>query len=225
MSIKDIIKDSVYKTFAGSSGLSFWEVGWVLLAALLCGLFIYLIYRLFTKSTFYSKDMNITLAGTVVVVAAIMVAMQSSLVVALGMVGALSIVRFRTAVKSPLDLLYLFWSISIGIICGVRLYTLAAVLCIMMTVLIFILSRLPGSKAPVLAVIRVREQCSAQDILSILKKHSKRIKENSVVMKNNEREYIYEIFSPDRDMIIEQMSKLDGMVSVNILSHSGEMRA
>lgn len=225
MSIKDIIKDSVYKTFAGSSGLSFWEVGWVLLSALLVGLFIFFIYKLFTKSTFYSKDMNITLAGTVVIVAAIMVAMQSSLVVALGMVGALSIVRFRTAVKSPLDLLYIFWSISVGIICGVRLYTLAAVLCIMMTVLIFILSMIPGSRAPVLAVIRAESRCASDAIVSILKKNSKNVRENSVVMKNGEKEYIYELSAPDRDRITEEMSKLEGFISINILSHSGEMRA
>ena len=139
-------------------------VGKILFFSCLVGMYIYFIYKLFTKSAFYSKDFNITIAGV-----AIIIAMQSSLVVALGMVGALSIVRFRTAIKNLLDLLYLFWAISAGIICGVSLYALAAALCIIMTVLIFVLNRLPNSKAPTLAIIRMDKECQIDNVTSILK--------------------------------------------------------
>lgn len=183
-------------------------------------MYIYFIYKLFTKSAFYSKDFNITIAGV-----AIIIAMQSSLVVALGMVGALSIVRFRTAIKNPLDLLYLFWAISAGIICGVSLYALAAALCIIMTVLIFVLNRLPNSKAPTLAIIRMDKECQIDNVTSILKKNSKGMQENSAMAKNGEREIIYELISPDADKIVDQMDKIEGIVSVQILRHAGEMRS
>ena len=195
-------------------------VGKILFFSGLVGMYIYFIYKLFTKSAFYSKDFNITIAGV-----AIIIAMQSSLVVALGMVGALSIVRFRTAIKNPLDLLYLFWAISAGIICGVSLYALAAALCIIMTVLIFVLNRLPNSKAPTLAIIRIDKECQIDNVTSILKKNSKGMRENSAMAKNGEREIIYELISPDADKIVDQMDKIEGIVSVQILRHAGEMRS
>ena len=195
-------------------------VGKILFFSCLVGMYIYFIYNLFTKSAFYSKDFNITIAGV-----AIIIAMQSSLVVALGMVGALSIVRFRTAIKNPLDLLYLFWAISAGIICGVSLYALAAALCIIMTVLIFVLNRLPNSKAPTLAIIRIDKECQIDNVTSILKKNSKGMRENSAMAKNGEREIIYELISPDADKIVDQMDKIEGIVSVQILRHAGEMRS
>ena len=195
-------------------------VGKILFFSCLVGMYIYFIYKLFTKSAFYSKDFNITIAGV-----AIIIAMQSSLVVALGMVGALSIVRFRTAIKNPLDLLYLFWAISAGIICGVSLYALAAALCIIMTVLIFVLNRLPNSKAPTLAIIRMDKECQIDNVTSILKKNSKGMQENSAMAKNGEREIIYELISPDADKIVDQMDKIEGIVSVQILRHAGEMRS
>lgn len=195
-------------------------VGKILFFSCLVGMYIYFIYKLFTKSAFYSKDFNITIAGV-----AIIIAMQSSLVVALGMVGALSIVRFRTAIKNPLDLLYLFWAISAGIICGVSLYALAAALCIIMTVLIFVLNRLPNSKAPTLAIIRMDKECQIDNVTSILKKNSKGMRENSAMAKNGEREIIYELISPDADKIVDQMDKIEGIVSVQILRHAGEMRS
>lgn len=80
------------------------------------------------------------------------------MIVSLGMVGALSIVRFRNAVKNPLDLLYLFWAISAGIIVGVGLYILAIVLCIIMTVLLLILDLIPNFKAPDLLVLHGAEE-------------------------------------------------------------------
>lgn len=126
MSVKEVIKTSVYESLAGGTGLHFGEVCVILILSFAIGGYIFFVYKSFSKSAFYSKDLNVTLAGMSIVVAAIMIAMQSNLLVSLGMVGALSIVRFRTAVKNPIDLLYLFWSISAGIICGVGLYVLAA---------------------------------------------------------------------------------------------------
>ncbi|MDD7049211.1 MAG: DUF4956 domain-containing protein, partial [Lachnospiraceae bacterium] len=167
MSVKNIIKSEIYEKFAGGSDLKITEVCLILLAALLIGCYIFMIYKMYSRSEFYSKDMNITLAGMTVVVAAIMVAMQSNLIVSLGMVGALSIVRFRTAVKSPLDLLYLFWAISAGIICGVGLYLLAIVLCIVMTFLILLLDKVPVSKAPAVLVVRTSMETDMNEVRDV----------------------------------------------------------
>lgn len=154
MSIKDVIKNSVYESLGGGTSLSAKNILLLLVIAALVGIYIFMVYKLASKSAFYSKDLNVTLAGMPIIVAAIMIAMQSNLLVSLGMVGALSIVRFRNAVKNPMDLLYLFWSVSAGIIVGVGLYLLSFVLCIVMTVLLLALDLVPGAKAPDLLVLR-----------------------------------------------------------------------
>lgn len=122
MSAKDIIKNSIYKALGGGTGLTSKTVVFILLMACLIGVYIFFVYKMSGKPGFYSKDLNITLCGMPVIIAAIMIAMQSNLLVSLGMVGALSIVRFRNAVKNPMDLLYLFWSISAGIAAGFGKY-------------------------------------------------------------------------------------------------------
>lgn len=88
-----------------------------------------------------------------VITAAIVLAMQSNLVISLGMVGALSIVRFRNAIKSSMDLVFLFWSISIGIICGAGLYEIAFVASLILTVLLFLLDLVPTPKAALLLIV------------------------------------------------------------------------
>ena len=80
-----------------------------------------------TRKTFYSKNFNITLAGVTVITASLILTMQSSVVLSLGMVGALSIVRFRTAIKDSRDTVYIFWSIIVGICCGVGDYAVACI--------------------------------------------------------------------------------------------------
>ncbi len=136
MSFKDMIKNSVLESF--SSDITPQRIIIVLLVALVLGLYVFVIYRMAVNNEFYSKDFNRTLVLMSVVTAGIVLAIQSNLVISLGMVGALSIVRFRTAIKSSIDLFFLFWAISIGIICGAGLYLLALMLSIIVTVGLFV---------------------------------------------------------------------------------------
>ena len=113
MSFSDIIKKSVLDKFQ-TADLSTTTISVTLGMAILLGLFIYFVYRMNSRSGFYNRDFNKSLATLPVITAAIMLAMGSNLTISLGMVGALSIVRFRNAIKDPADLTYLFWSISLG---------------------------------------------------------------------------------------------------------------
>ena len=224
MSFKDIIKNRVLEHFTGASGFSIEEIFWILFLACLMGMYIFFVYKYFTKKAFYSKDLNITLAGLTVVTTAIMIAMQSNLLVSLGMVGALSIVRFRTAVKNPLDLLYLFWSISAGIVCGVNLYVLAIVLCMVVTAMLWILERIPGVQAAALLIVRTSMTTDAANVTAIIMKHSPKAKESSISVKNNEREIIFEVDAKYKDALIKEIESQQGILTVNWLEHHGEMR-
>lgn len=224
MSVKDVIKKSVYESLAGGTGLSFKEVVIIFLMAFVIGLYVYMVYKLSSKAAFYSKDTGITIAGMPVVIAAIMVAMQSNLIVSLGMVGALSIVRFRNAVKNPLDILYLFWSISAGIICGVGLTLLSILLCIVMTILFLGVSIIPNSKAEYVLVLRSFDnEVDWQEVDDMIRKYARNRKEKSKSIKNNETEVIYELTASKQNELLEQLKKFH-FTQINFLSHDGEFR-
>ena len=225
MSIKDVIKNSVYESLGGGTNLSAKSILLLIAIAALVGLYIYAVYRMSSKSAFYSKDLNVTMAGMPIIVAAIMIAMQSNLLVSLGMVGALSIVRFRNAVKNPIDLLYLFWSISAGIIVGVGLYLLSFVLCIVMTILLLVLDLVPNAKAPDLLVLRaIATEIDYAEIESILKGSCKYHKEKSRSIKNGETELIIEIKTARKEELLEKFSKIKCLTQINCISHDGECR-
>lgn len=196
----------------------------ILFVSCVVGLYIYLIYKNFCKAEFYSKDMNITIACMTVVVAAIMIAMQSNLIVSLGMVGALSIVRFRTAIKNPLDLLYLFWTISAGIICGVGLFPLCGLLCVLMTLLLFVLGKIPNNSAPQLLIVNVSKDADTKAVTDAVSSNSKKYKQKSVVIKNGTKELIYQVRVQSVDELVSSLEKLENVNSVTCLEHDGELR-
>ena len=113
MSVKDVIKNSFLKQMGtydmGSLAIS-------LLAAVLLGVFIYLVYKTFYSGVIYSRSFAVTLVGMCVLTCMVTLAISTNVVISLGMVGALSIVRFRTAIKEPLDIAFLFWAIAAGIV-------------------------------------------------------------------------------------------------------------
>lgn len=225
MSVKDVIKSKVYESFGGGTSLSVNQIMLLIFFAMLLGLYIFAVYKFSSKSAFYSKDLNVTMAGLPVIVAAIMIAMQANLLVSLGMVGALSIVRFRNAIKNPLDLLYLFWSISGGIIVGVGLYSLALVLCIVMTGLIQFLGMVPNAQAPDLLVLRGQRQKVVYDkIYAILKENGARYKEKARTVKNDDVEVIIEVRSRKREELLEKLTALEELTQVNCVVHDGESR-
>ncbi|MBD5475187.1 MAG: DUF4956 domain-containing protein [Lachnospiraceae bacterium] len=226
MSVKNVIKDSVYEAIGGGGGLSNGTIILILSAACLVSVYIFMVYKLSVKSAFYSKDMNMTIAGMPVIVAAIMIAMQSNLLVSLGMVGALSIVRFRNAVKNPLDLLYLFWAVSAGIIFGVGLYILGFVLCIVMTVLLFVLRMIPNAKAPELLVLRSIDKNTDYDkIYQIISGNCKYYKEKARCVKNGETELIVEISTKNKESLLRELNDMEQFLQINCISHDGECRA
>lgn len=223
-SIKDLIGDSVYEYFVGGTGFSVKEILLILVMASFVGAYIFFVYKNFTKVAFYSRDLNVTMGVMCIIVAAIMIAMQSNLLVSLGMVGALSIVRFRTAIKNPLDLLYLFWSISEGIIIGVELYVLGIILCILVTIIIWLLRIIPITKAPSILILKTDGDVDTDSLAKIIKKYASYCHLSSTTIRNGEREIIYEIRVSDSIVLTNELQKNNNVKAINYLEHDGEIR-
>lgn len=223
MSFTDMIKKSVLEGFDGSD-LTTAAILLTLIIAIVLGLFIYFIYRTATKGGFYNRSFNKSLATMPVITAGIMLAMQSNLVISLGMVGALSIVRFRNAVKDASDLTYLFWSISMGIIAGAQLYELAIILSLCIAVLVFVLDLLPGVTTPCLLVVSASNDLEEAKLLNITKEYCKRVKVRSRNITKSGIEWIVELQIKDEEKLAKEVSALEGIVSVNLLTHDGDVR-
>lgn len=142
MSYGDIFRKSFFEGYA-SSALSVKSIMICMAVTILISAYIFILYRLINRQSFYNKNFNISLPAMAIITAAIILTIQSSIIISLGMVGALSIVRFRTAIKDPMDLVFLFWSISVGIVCGAGFAIIAVIASIALTCAI-LLRKQPG---------------------------------------------------------------------------------
>ena len=223
MSIKDAIKKSVLQEFTDPA-VTMGDIAAALGMAALLALYIYLIYKLVTRSAFYSRDFNKSLAMLPVITAGILLAMQSSFVISLGSVGALSIVRFRNAVKDPMDLVFLFWSISIGIVCGAKLYALAILLSLVLTVLVFVLDLIPAAKSPMLLVMNGSDANVEAALQPILKQQAKAAHVKSRNLTTAGIDLIVELRPNDPAALVQACAALPGVQSVSLLDHDGQIR-
>ena len=153
MSIRDVIKNSFLNNFMESISLS--TVVLTLVISLLFAIGVYIIYLLTCDKTIYSKKFNVAMSLMTVITSALVMSMQANIVISLGMVGALSIVRFRTAIKEPKDLLFLFWAISNGIIIGAGLYSIAFVLAIVLSIALIGFELIPARRKNMLLVVNL----------------------------------------------------------------------
>ena len=221
MTFKDIFKKSFLEGFA-SSELSTMTIAAALGVACVLALYIFFVYRVVTRKTFYSKNFNITLAGITVITAALILTMQSSVVLSLGMVGALSIVRFRTAVKDPMDLMFLFWSISVGIICGAGLAQIAVILSLVVTVGILVLDRMPVAKAPMILVVNSSDLDGEKAIGAVVEKYVRHFAVKSRNMTASSLDLVIELRTDEGGALVREVMAVPGVTSASLLSHDGE---
>lgn len=223
MSFKDILKKSFLENYAQTE-MDMKTIVLTIAVTCILAVYIYFAYRLIIKKSFYSKSFNISLAALMIITSAVILTIQTSVVVSLGMVGALSIVRFRTAIKDPMDLIFLFWSIAVGIICGARLYGLAVVVSLAVTVMILLLDLIPQAKAPqILLVNYENEKELSEEVESIIKESSSTCEEKSVTITAGQVNAVYELRTAQGKELISKLSDLDKVYSVSMLKHDGEV--
>lgn len=222
MGFKDVFKKSFLEGFT-SMDITTAKIVATLFVAALLALYVFAIYRLVTRKVFYSKNFNISLAAMSIITAAIILAMQSNLVISLGMVGALSIVRFRTAIKDPMDLVFMFWSISIGIICGAGLYEVALVTSVAVTIFILVLDMIPVSKAPMMLVINSSKMDGEQQILDIVGKYTKSYKVKSRNLSKGRLDMVVELRVKEESALVSEVAALEGMIGASLIAHDGEV--
>ena len=222
MSFKDIFKKSFLEGYA-SAEITTTTVIVALGIACVLALYIFFVYRVVTRKTFYSKNFNISLAGVTVITAGLILTMQSSIVLSLGMVGALSIVRFRTAIKDPLDLMFLFWSISVGIICGAGMAQIAVILSVGLTVAILLLEKLPVAKAPMILVVNADGLDAEERVCAAVAGFAKHYSVKSRNVTAGAVDLVLELRTAQGAELVKAVNALEGVRSVSLMSHDGEV--
>lgn len=223
MSFKDAIKNSFIENFSNGR-LNSSSTLLVLAVTLLIGFYIFCIYKVICRETFYSKDFNISLVAVAIITAAIILTIQSSIVISLGMVGALSIVRFRTAIKNPMDLVFLFWSISVGIICGAGLFVIALITTAVLTICICGLNYIPLHENNKLLIINACFPYAEERLINVLNSYVKRYKIKSRNISNAKVDLILEIkLFPKKELyLLNELNELDFITSLSLISQEGE---
>lgn len=224
ISFEDIFKSSILEK---TSNFSIVDSLIGLVVAFAIGLFIYFIYKKTFSGVIYSHSFNISLIVMTMATALIIMGISFNVLLSLGMVGALSIVRFRTPIKDPMDLVYIFWSIVTGILCGAGFILLAVIGAILIGIVLVLFINRITVENPYLLVIRYHEKAIETSLEHVISENAKKhsLKSKSV-MPGNDFEATYEIRVKENDIsFINQISELDGIQSAIMLSYDGNFTA
>lgn len=221
MNFQDIFKKSFLNQL--NSDLSTATIFTVLFITAVIAVYIFFVYRLTCRKAFYSKSFAISLVTISLVTAIIILAIQSSIVISLGMVGALSIVRFRTAVKEPMDLGFLFWSISVGIVCGANLYEVAIEGSLFITIIMLILNYVPNVKPSLLLLVNAKHLDAEKEILQHVKDNSRKYEVISRNVTPNGMDILVELKTKTERELLSALSETESVEKVTLMKHNGDV--
>ena len=223
LTFSDLFKSNAVKTSLSSFSIT--DVVLTLGIAFLISLFIYTVYKKTFNGVMYSKNFNISLIGMTLITTFIIMGVTSNLVLSLGMVGALSIVRFRTAIKDPTDIVYLFWAISVGIVTGAGLYLLAIFGSLFVGLMLVFFNWRTTTEIPYLIVANCQDQKAENQFLANLADDVKNMQIRSKTVRAGQGiELTIEVRLRNSDTsFVNYLAQLQGVENVVLVSYTGEL--
>ncbi|EFM08533.1 conserved hypothetical protein [Paenibacillus curdlanolyticus YK9] len=217
----DILKNSVVKNFVNDISLS--KIVITMAIAFLIGFFIYLLYKRIFSGVLYSKSFNVSLIGMTLITSMVIIAINSNLVLSLGMVGALSIVRFRTPIKDPTDLIFLFWAAAAGIVTGAGFFSLAIAGSVIVGLVLFIFIKKASFETPYLLVVNCDGDESEQQLIEQVNVNVKRYNVKQKTVTQGNIELTLEVRVKDKESgFVNAISELRGVKNAVLISYSGD---
>ncbi len=192
----------------------------VIMMTLVMSLFEFFIYRSVSRRYIYNKQFHVALLVIPFFIASIVMALQSNIVITLGTIGALAIIRFRTAIKDSIDMVYLLWSIFIGISCGCRLYESCILTSLVVALILFLSDALSGKlfKNPYLLVINCEKEAE-KDLNDILNSHSRHIRLKSRNYTGKGVDYVYELSLDKPEELSSKLNELKEVKRFSLLEY------
>ncbi len=216
-------KDFLNNTDFFVSDLSVTAIAMTLLISFALGLFIFYIYRVSYKGVMYSKTFNVTLIAMSMITSSIILAITSNIILSLGMVGALSIVRFRTAVKDPIDIAYLFWAVGMGIVSGAGLWKLALISSAVIGIILYVFSKISDVRTPYLLVVSYQTEETNDLVFKVIESEAKRFRLKSKVFNGTSYELTVEIRERNKTAsLVNKIKRINFANSVALLGYDGD---
>ena len=221
--ILDLLKHAFVNGYATSELSPSTMLICVLLTAAIA-VYICFVYKCVNKNSFYNVEFHLSLFALAIITSAIILTIQSNIVVSLGMVGALSIVRFRTAIKNPMDLIFLFWSISVGIICGAGFAMIAAISSLVVTLGIVVFKMMPSQNGSLVLVVNSASYIE-DDVLKAVSEHCSAWKVRARSITSENVNLAIEVKTKACAELLDSIRNLDGVTAVSLVEHNGEVCA
>lgn len=222
MKFAEVLKKSFLEGY-GAVSIDFATIVTCMAITVLVAAYIFMVYRMLNRKAFYNRNFNLSLIALAVITAAVILTIQSNIVISLGMVGALSIVRFRTAVKDPMDLVFLFWSISAGIICGAGFAVVAVVASIVITVIILLCDKMPVGTAAVILLVNSTDYKTESRIMEVVEKYCESSKVKARNLTKDKLNMAIEVKTGEGGKLVEQLMDLESVTSASLVDHDGEV--
>lgn len=220
MTFNDIFKSSFLENV---TSISLLDMGIALVLAFCLGLFIFMVYKKTFSGVMYSSSFGVTLIALTMITTLVILAVTSNVVLSLGMVGALSIVRFRTAIKEPLDIAFLFWSIAVGIVLAAGMISLAVIGSVVIGIVLLVFANQKSHVNPYIVVIRCSDHESEQAAKAYLDQQTERCVVKSKTAQKGEVELNLEIrLKSDNTDFINALADMTGVHSAVLVSYNGD---
>ncbi|MBR4470680.1 MAG: DUF4956 domain-containing protein [Erysipelotrichaceae bacterium] len=191
--------------------------------SIMIAVYIYCVYALIVKKSFYSREYAITLVGVCLITTVLVITIQFSLLVSLSVGGALSIVRFRTAIKSSLDMMFLFWSIAAGIMCGTGVALYALIMSTVLTIIVFVFIKLPVIKTPLILILNTNSRNNEEDLFQTIKEMSRYFEVKAKNATKYTTDYTIELRSQKSNELVKILTDKEYVESVSLLTHNGDI--
>lgn len=219
MSFQDIFKSSFYDNITSFSLL---DTIIALVLALAVGMFIYMVYRKNFQGVMYSESFGISLVAMCMITTLVILAVTSNVVLSLGMVGALSIVRFRTAIKEPMDICYLFWSLGVGIVIGAGMIPLAVIGSLIIGLLLFVLVNKKHNDNPYILVVNCQNDMVEKNVYAELGNYVKRYVVKSKTVSKAGVEVTVEVRLQEMTTeFVNRIANVQGVSNAVLVSYNG----
>lgn len=219
MTFNDIFKSSFLESV---TGFSLSEVLLAMLFAVIVGLFIFWVYKKTFTGILYSSGFALTLIGLTLVTTLVIIAVTSNVVLSLGMVGALSIVRFRTAIKEPMEIVFLFWSIAVGIVIGAGMIRLAVLGSVIIGIILLIFANRKNVENAYILVLNCENEEAENTAAELLKNTVKKYRIKSKTVNADGIELTTELkIKDDKMAFVNQMNKITGVKNATLVSYNG----
>ena len=220
MSFNDIFKSSFLQNV---SSVSLLDMSLALVLAFGVGMFIFLIYKKTYSGVMYSSSFGVTLVAMTMITTLVILAVTSNVVLSLGMVGALSIVRFRTAIKEPLDIAFLFWAIAAGIVLAAGFIPLAVFGSVVIGLMLLVFANRKSHANPYIVVLTCKDKASEDGAMSLLAQNTTRCVCKSKMARAGHVELNLEVrLKGDNTDFVNRLSELDGVESAVLVSYNGD---